>query len=363
MFKIIKIFIFWRLGLLLVTYLGSLVLPLQANGGLGAPTLTKPFNYWLSWAQWDGGHYFNISQLGYFGPNEYAFFPLYPLLVKLTSFLFFGNHLIAGLLISNISFLAFLCVFYKLVKNKFNNDVALISLITVIIFPTAYFGVAMYSEGLFLLLAVLTFLMLEKKNFFLASVFVSLTSLTRFAGIFLVIPLAWYCIESIHFNIKKINLNLLAIPLSMVGFVGYCTYLWLRFNDPLYFFTVQSTWHRSLTNPITTIYSYLTTNITTKPFNDYLDIIATISFLVITVIRFRKIHPSWSLYSLLVIIVPASSGTLTSMPRYVLSAVPTFVLIGYYLKDKKVFRLLLWVIFLILQVKLAVMFVNGYWTA
>lgn len=363
MSKIIKIFAFWRIGLFIVTYLGSFTLAKVANGGIGAIGPGKEFNFWASWAQWDGGHYFNISQLGYFNPNEYAFFPIYPLLVKLSSFLFFGNALIAGLFISNISFLAFLYVFYKLVKNKFNNEVALISLITVITFPTAYFGVAMYSEGLFLFLAASTFLMLEKKNFFLASIFASLASLTRFAGIFLVIPVAWYYIESIHFNIKKINLNLLAVPVSMLGFVGYCTYLWLKFNDPLYFFTVQSTWHRSLTNPITTIYSYVTTNITTKPFNDYLDIIATISFLIITIIRFRRIHPSWSLYSLLVIIVPVSSGTLTSMPRYVLSAVPTFVLIGAYLKDKKLFRLLLWVVFLILQVKLAVMFVNGYWTA
>jgi len=190
-----------------------------------------------------------------------------------------------------------------------------------------------------------------KKNFVLAAVFCALATATRFVGIFLVIPVLWYS--------RKIIL----LPLSLFGLLLYSTYLYIKFGDPLYFSTVESVWHRTFINPISTIYSYLTVNPFHKPFNDYLDLASTIGFLAALAAGIKKIPASWLLYSLLVILVPASTGTLTSMPRYVLSAFPVFILFGIYLKDKLVLKTITWGIFLVLQVALAIMFVNGYWTA
>lgn len=360
---ILKVFLFWRLGLFLLTFIGSQIFPLVANGGLGAVGPGKDFNFWASWAQWDGGHFYNIAKFGYFGPNEYAFFPLFPLLIKLISFVFFGNLLLAGFLISNVAFLAFMYVFHALVRNRYDYKTANNALITLVTFPTAYFTVAYYSESLFLLFIALTLFLSEKRKFLQAAVFVSLASLTRTLGIFLVIPQIISYLQDIKFNIRNINAKALSIPVALAGFGAYSTYLWQKFKDPLYFFTVQSTWHRSLTSPLSTIYSYLSQEITQKSFNDYLDIFLTITFLLILVVGVKKIPFSWWLFALLAILIPAATGTLTSMPRYLLTALPVFILIGIYLKDSFLVKILIWSISLVLQVALAIMFVNGHWTA
>src|SRR3989344_3647967 len=108
---ILKIFLFWRFGLILVTYLGVLAIPLIANQGLGAVGESKSFSYLASWAQWDGGHYYQIAKAGYQTISDSAFFLLYPLLIRILKYLTFGNLIVSGLLISNIASLIFLIIF------------------------------------------------------------------------------------------------------------------------------------------------------------------------------------------------------------------------------------------------------------
>ncbi len=358
---ILKVFIFWRISLFVLTYLGSIIFPKVANGGIGAIGPGKTFDFLSSWAQWDGGHFINIARFGYFNPQEYAFFPVMPNLIRFASFFTFGNLPLAGLLVSNISFLLFLIFFHKLVNQKFGPKIANTSVFTLLTFPTAFFEVAVYSESIFLLLACLTFYLLENKKLLAAAVVSSLATATRLVGVFLIIPFITSLLSLRSAGWRRSNLLLL--PLSISGLFLYSLYLYLKFGDPFYFSTVESIWHRSYVNPLSTIYSYLTINIFNKPFNDYLDIAATIGFIMILALGFRKIPKAWWLYSFLVVLVPASSGTLTSMPRYVLSAFPVFILIGIYLKDRVVLKTIVWAIFLVMQVALAIMFVNGFWTA
>ncbi len=368
---ILKIFLIWRVLLFLLTYLGSTLFPKVANGGLGAIGPGKSFDFLASWAQWDGGHFINIARLGYFNPQEYAFFPLFPNLIRFVSVFTFGNLIVAGLIISNVSFLAFLIIFHKLIKIKFSPKVADTATFTFLIFPTAFFGVAVYSESVFLLLAVATFYFLQKKKFLYAAAASALTSATRFVGIFLAIPviLSLLARHSGERSDSRIDsgrarmTKLILIPISLSGLFLYSLYLYLKFGDPFYFSTVESIWHRSYVNPVSTIFSYLTVNPFNKPFNDYLDLASTIGFILILALGFKKIPRSWWFFSLFVILVPASTGTLTSMPRYVLCAFPVFVLMGIYLKDKLWLRAVIWSLFLVLQVALAIMFVNGFWTA
>lgn len=361
--KMVKLFLFWRFGLFFLTYLGSLTFPLLANGGIGAIGPGKSFDFLASWAQWDGGHYYHIAQYGYFAPNEFAFFPLLPILIKLVSVPLLNNYLLAGLVVTNLCFLGFLIVFNKLVKNSFGKIVAFAATISYLLFPTSYLAVAIYSESLFLLLSALSIYSLEKKRFFQASIFAGLASATRVAGIFLVIPIAWYIYKNVKDNFKKNFYRLFYIPLSVLGFLAYSAYLYIRFRDPFYFSTVQLTWHRKFVNPYDTIYNYLTNNPPGKPINDYLDVYLTLLFLTILIIGIKKLPLTWIIFGILVILLPASTATLTSMPRYILASFPVFILIGMYLADKRYLRLVVWGSFLFLQIILATMFVNGYWTA
>src|SRR3990167_5944127 len=113
---IVNLFLFWRIGLFLIGFLGATVFPKVENGALGSEA-NGQFDYWLSWAQWDGGHYFDIATRGYLIDTDYAFFPLFPVLIKFTNNLTGGNTITSGLLISNLALLTFLFVLKKYAKR------------------------------------------------------------------------------------------------------------------------------------------------------------------------------------------------------------------------------------------------------
>lgn len=359
---IIKIFLFWRIGLFFIGYLGSLALPKIANGGLGS--ISTHFNYWTSWAQWDGGHYFDIVSRGYLQISDYAFFPLYPTLVKSADFLL-GNIILSGLLVSNLAFLFFLFVLFKYATEKYNKKIALNILTSYLVFPTTFFAVAFYSESLFLLLSVLFFYMLNRRNFLTAAIVVSLASLTRPVGITLAIALFYSYFTQIKFNIRKIDKRVLYLLPSLFGFAVYSIYLWSKTNDPLRFLSVQSIWNRSVSDPISTIFSYFWAYLVreTRPVNDYFDLVVALIFLAILIIGRRKIPSSLWIFSVLVILIPASSQTLTSMPRYALSSLGAFTIVSKYLEEKPALKIPLWASMLTLQAFLLVRFINGYWVA
>lgn len=362
---ILRLFLFWRIGLFIVTYLGSKAFPVATNGGLGSPTVTKPFSYWLSWAQWDGGYYFNIAKRGYLFFSDYAFFPMYPYLINLISKIFHANTLLSGLLLSNISLFLFLVIFYDLVKRKYPKSIAFNSTITFLTFPTTFFAAAYYSEGLFLFLTALCFFFLYRKRLLFASIIVCLASLTRFVGIALIISLFYNYFSLISFNIKKISLKILNPLSAAIGILSYTVFLFSKLNDPVKFISSQSFWQRSSNDPVSTIVSYLWTIATNPklPLDQYFDLGITLLFLAILILGIKKLPSSLWIFSILVILIPASTGTLTSMSRYALSSLGTFIIIGEYLKDHPKLKLPVWGASLVIQAIFAMKFVNGFWVA
>ena len=362
---ILRIFIFWRIGLFIATFLGSLALPRLQNSGLGAVGPDNSFNYWASWAQWDGGHYYQIAQNGYSSQGDYAFFPLYPLLVKFVSTFTGHNSLFAGLLVSNISLLIFCQLFFKYLKKRYSPNVALNSVLTLLFFPTSFYLAAYYSESLFLLLTIITFLNIYKKNFLLAGIFSGLSSLTRVVGITLVVSSAYSYASSIFFSVRNINWKVIYPLLGLSGLFIYGSTLFLSGNNPFEFLISQSLWSREITDPISTVFSYAFSFLTgqNRPINDYFDFLTSILFMAVLIINSRKIPSSLWIFSILVILIPASSTTLTSMPRYVLSSLGAFLIFGDFLTKHQSIKIVIWSVSLFAQVCLATLFVNGHWIA
>src|SRR3990167_3147588 len=254
---ILKIFLFWRLGLLLITYLGSFTFPLVANGALGAIGPGRQFDFWKSQAQWDSGHYLQIAERGYLLNSDFAFFPFFPALIKFFALILNGNYLLSGLLISNLAFVVFLLIFYKFVKDKYSKDIAFFATVTYLVFPTSFFAVSYYSESVFLLLVILTLKFLKDEKFLLASIATFFASLTRLFGIFLAISIVYSYFANIKFKFNKIDARMLHIVVAFLGLAVYSLYLFANFNSPLKFLNVQSFWLRQVVDPISTLFTYL----------------------------------------------------------------------------------------------------------
>ena len=105
-----------------------------------------------TFSRWDAPHYVDIAKNWYVNSGDQAnfivFFPLYPILIRLTTIDFaYGN--LSALIISNASSLIAFFYLYKLAKLEFNSDVAVKAVLFLSVFPTAYFLSAPYTEGLF----------------------------------------------------------------------------------------------------------------------------------------------------------------------------------------------------------------------
>jgi hypothetical protein len=330
--------------------------------------------YWVSaLANFDGIHYLLIAKNGYV-QFEQAFFPLYPLLIRLLTPLF-NNGLVAGLVISNACFLAGLIIIDKLYGSKKNYWLALF----VFAFPTAFFFGAVYNEGLFLFLFSSTLYYLQKKNYLVVAVLAILASLTRFIGVFLVIP--------IFFNWwvnNKSKRALLAIVAPLIGLGAYCFYLWKTTGDPLYFLSSQPAFGANRSTEIILLpqvyWRYLKIFITANwDFRYFVSVIEFTIFnlvlgvLVLDLLKHINLKKGFklkilnfdrlglNLFSLANIILPTLTGTLSSIPRYSLMSISFFIYLTE-IKDKSI-KIILALIFLIFHIVLLAYFTQGYFVS
>ena len=360
MAKIILLYFAWRIGLFLVASQAPTFLPVFANRFPYVDLLrASGLPYWIwSFGNFDGVHYLRIAEDGYAYQFTQVFFPLYPILIKAGSFATFGNLLISALIISNAAFLVGLLIFYKLVKSTYNDKIATWSTIFVLAFPTSFYFGAVYTEGIFFLMVVASFYLLEKNKTLLASIIGSFASATRLVGLFLA--------PALSLNRRNI-LPLLIVPL---GFLTYVSYLTIEFNNPLYFLSAQSIFgqERETTQIVflpQVIWRYTKILTTTQGLalaNAAFEFLMTaFAFVSLAIAARMKIKRDWLLFSFLAILTPTLTGTFTSMPRYVLVAFPIYIALAH-IKSLHA-KIALIIVFLSLLFASTIFFTQGYWVA
>src|SRR3989344_8623399 len=118
------LFITWRVWLFTFLFLGIVFTPLKFHFLGGGLEHYVVYPWFWGWSNFDGEHYLAIAQHGY-GNGEQAFFPLYPSLIKISTWLWTQSvyHLqITGLVISNVSFFVGLIGLWKLIRLDFKEN-------------------------------------------------------------------------------------------------------------------------------------------------------------------------------------------------------------------------------------------------
>ena len=327
-------------------------------------------------ANFDGVHYLLISQQGYM-QYEQAYFPFYPLLIKFLTPLFLGNTLLAGLIISNGSLLLAIWLLIKLLMDYGMRIANLYwTIIFLLIFPASFFFNTVYTESLFFLFFIASLYFLNKKKYWLVSLFTVLASLTRLIGVFLIIPILLNFTSSL--KIKNLKLKIIAVFSPIAGLLAYMFYLWLTVRDPLYFLTSQPIFgaHRSTSLIFLPqvywryIKIFLTAN---HDFRYYISLFEFSVFTFIFVILILDLIENWklkiknylrislNLFSLANILLPTLTGTFSSVPRYALFSLSAFIYLGQ-LKQTWL-RFLIATGFIILHILILGFFVQGYFVS
>lgn len=340
----------WSLAILFISYFGFISFP--HSGKFGNV-------FFESFKNWDGGHFIGIAEFGYREKFQYAFFPLYPLLIKFMGSIL-DNYLLAAIIISVGSTYFGLQLLYKLIKVDLGQKIAEKSIFAILIFPASFFFLTAYSEALFFFLTVTAFYFLRQKNLPIVTICAILASATRFVGVSVAVALLVYIQVTTGFNRK--NWFVIFAP---TGFLLYSLYLFHHTGDPLFFIAAENHWQRILAFPGLSFWegikSITSMGINSANFIILLDLIFAIFGLGLALRTLRFLPLQYSVYTLFSIMLPLFTSTLTSIPRFLLPIFPVFMMIA--LIKNHLIQIAYQVIALLLLSAYIILFVNGYWVS
>lgn len=353
--------------------------------------------YIWSRANFDGVHYVSIARRGY-GHLQEAFFPFYSELIAVVK-TFTVNYVLAGIVISSLSFLAVLYLFKMLLK-AYGENITVIdnTLLWLVVFPTSFYFVSVYSESLFMLFVLLAFWSAQKKRWLFAGLAAAFASYTRLVGIFLVPALLYDYynqevvrgmkerVETVtadfkqrlkpgywlHFAISRARhfKNMTYIGLGVSGLLKYMLFLQRKTGDALRFVHVQAEFGANRTPGefvmlYQVIWRYIKMIFTVDPqsfmyFNLWLEFLIALLFLFLIFYGWVKyeIRNGWMVFAALAFLLPTVTGTFSSMPRYALVCFPCFLVLGKMDLPKWLYGLSFG-----LQLVCGILFFRGYWIA
>jgi len=347
---------------------GSLLARVVPTSSFQRVTLDVPFGSMNTWSHWDGEHYVALAMGGYLHPPDNvspAFFPLYPLLMRFSAELFGGPISkealsVWGPLLS-LLFLPFAFYFiYQIALDSLDEGVARGTVLALAFFPTTFFLNAAYTESLFLALSAGSLWAVRvRKDLLLACVLAALAGATRNVGVFLIAPLLYEWIKNIE-TFRWRGVYLLAAPAGLLAYMGY---LWVKFGDPLLFYSAQKNWGRQATGPLETASRawgsavegagrLLDPGLWAHPAlgnvaNHLAEAgnfwnLAFFAFAVVVLLAGSRDLPlSLTAYGLLLIAPTMLFGTperpLMGAPRYVLVAFPIFIVLGLLYRNRALF--------------------------
>jgi len=347
---------------------GSLFASVVPVSRFQAVTMDVPFGRMGLWSHWDGEHYVALAADGYLQPPEYvspAFFPLYPLLMRSFAELF-GGPVTWGALsawgpLISLAALPFALFFvYRIAEEHWDVGVARGAVLALALFPTTFFLNAAYTESLFLALSAGSLWAARvRRDLLLACALAGLATATRNVGVFLLIPIAFEWFR----NREAYRWRGLYLALAPSGVAAYAAYLWLRFGEPLLFYTDQQKWGREPVGPAATVVKawrsavegagrLLDPRLWSDPSlanvadhlagaADLYNLLFFLFALVVLLAGWRDLPPDLALYALLLVLPAALFGTpqnpLMGAPRYVLVAFPLFIVLGLLHRNRPVF--------------------------
>ena len=290
------------------------------------------------WSRWDAGWYLSIARDGYEftpgKPSRTAFFPLYPMLVRGLHTVFgaktHASILFAGILVSNLALVGALCYLYLLTRMEFDEAVAARAVLYVLVFPMTLFFSAVYSESVFLAVAIASFYHARKEQWLRAGLFTALAALARSPGILLLVPLTLEYFMQRGFQWRKLKLDILSLGLAPLALGGYALYLGQRFGNPRAIVDAQSAWGGDPKWPWEMVAHFFRGPVTVHvpATQSIIDFSFVLIFLVLVAMAAVRLRLCYGIYAIISYLFVSIWGSYASVPRYVMVIFPVFMFLA-----------------------------------
>lgn len=314
---------------------------------------------------WDSEFYLAIADKGYDNPDvrliydregnkislNYAFFPFYPVMIKLVSFLLFNLTgepflfsriavlTLAAVIVSALGALLALFSLYLLLKKdeEQDDDTVFRTLFFFLIFPSSFFMLQVYTEGLFAGLAFASLASLRYRKFWLAALFAVFAVWTRAVGCALIVAIGWELLREFNWKglkERKIDWKTMAqflwLLLPAGAFLAW-RFSWLGRN---FEYVEKNFFGRGTFNIIGMFEGWRDAliilvsggNMPTRIYYG-LEFSAVVLGIASCIALFKK-HAGTALFGLTLLIIAISSGAAQSLVRYVLPVATIYLYLG-----------------------------------
>jgi hypothetical protein len=215
--------------------------------------------------QYDCGWYVRLAAHGYLSDStwdtlgpvpNWAFFPLFPLLLRATGFLTGLRGEWAGLLLANLLFVGFILASAIYLRRTRPALDPRIWVLFAVLFPFGFTFSVPYTESLFALLTILVLLALQDRRVVLASVLTALLCATRPTGVLMIpiilaeVALPLWRGRHAPDRMRLLGEALLPLAIAPLGLSLYMAYQYAVIGDALAFSHVQLLWGRQWTGPV-----------------------------------------------------------------------------------------------------------------
>ena len=325
----------------------------------------------LSHVRWDSYHYLRLARFGYHRAEDAAYYPLYPVLMRgvalglMQSLMPWAepiqHYAAAGLAISIVASLAATWAMHALARAVLpSEDDALRATAYLLIFPTALFLLQVYTEALYLALAIPALALIVRRRWWAAGGLAALAAITRATGVLLAGAFAVYWYMDWRAGRRPPWHALGALALPGLAWIAHRAFLRLSSLDQTAAFAGYG---RALFNPDgPRELAHQLGQMLTDPMGAVqigLDL-ALPALVLWACWRIRHLAPGLSFYGVAVVILPLVTGTLVSLNRYALAAAPAFLGLALAGRDPLFDRL--WTLGSVLVLALyTVAFAHGYW--
>jgi hypothetical protein len=377
-YSAVLLFAGWRVILFLTAVVAS---QLSGNPPVGLEQLVRQ-----SVDRWDAGWYLAVARDGYSlsttGQGNIAFYPLLPLLMRLVHVVIPSWHL-AGMIVVHLALLGAVLYLHALVRLDHDDATALRAVAALLLFPTAIFLTAIYTESLLLLTMIAAVYHARKGQWWAAGLWGLAAGLTKLVGAAVAVAILWewgrrVWREEPH---RRHWVGGVAALLPVVGALSYLAYLQVRFDSYQVYFAVQEAWYRqSFFRPFfpdgwgfltaflrgdgaTVInYFYPQVGVTLPSTNAFmvLDLAFLLIGLAVGLVFCLRLRASYGLLMLAILATAAYSGSPQSLNRIALILFPlpiAFALAGRY----RPLAFALYTLSGLLGVYHTFLFVNGFW--
>ncbi len=328
----------------LIGYENTRVMPITKI--IGNTYTGEPHNYLKYLSNWDGPIYLTIAKNGYDHLYLVNFFPFYPLVVSLVHKII-NSLLDSGLLVAWLSLIGAIYFYIKIVKDYFKikstEDIIKATLLF-ILFPSAIFFVATFTESLFALVSLGAIYYAMKNNYKLAGLLTMIATATRVNGVFIVIFIGLI----LYFNKQKIKDVILSMTIGSLGIISYMSALLIRFHNPIEFIKTQQN-HGWLQH------SFLNNLVHISTLN-----LLFLLPVIVSIVYWWKKDKSFSIYSFLYLLIPIIGGQFGGFARYALMVFPVPLMLYDYTKDKQIAYNIILIAFSMGWTYLMIQYVGGY---